>query len=133
MVGLRLAVRRRLPGYSGKVGHQRSGTRSYEPARLAGVETLSTKKGTLVAVAGTGVVGLDDGQLVLGGERPSPRLVGQGRTIFSHHLIMGALHQLGWHGHCCLPGPVSPLRDGGVPQVSQVMLTERGSTPWTCR
>jgi hypothetical protein len=46
-------------------------------------------------------------------------------AVFSHHLIMGALHQKCWHGHCCLPGPVSPLRDGGIPQVSQVMLTER--------
>lgn len=40
---------------------------------------------------------------------------------------MGALHRQGWHGHRCLPVPVSPLRDGGLPQASQVRLTERGS------
>jgi hypothetical protein len=34
-----------------------------------------------------------------------------------------------WHGHC-LPGPASLMRDGGVPQVSQVMLTE-SSAPST--
>ncbi|MHB8293967.1 MAG: GNAT family N-acetyltransferase, partial [Acidimicrobiales bacterium] len=39
--------------------------------------------------------------------------------------IMGALHRHRWHGHLCLPGPVSPLRDGGLQQVSQAMLTER--------
>ncbi|MHB8296247.1 MAG: RNA-guided endonuclease InsQ/TnpB family protein [Acidimicrobiales bacterium] len=38
---------------------------------------------------------------------------------------MGALHRHRWHGHLCLPGPVSPLRDGGLQQVSQAMLTER--------
>src|SRR5450756_3050103 len=92
---------------------------------VAGVEAFSAQEGALVAIPCTGVVLLDDAQLVLGGEGSPPRLIGQGGAVFSHHLIMGALHQLGWHGHCGLPGPVSPLRDGGVPQVSQVMLTER--------
>jgi hypothetical protein len=79
---------------------------------VAGIQTFSTEQRALVTVAGTSVVLLDGLQLVLGGERPSPRLVGQGGDLIGDHLIMGALHRQGWHCHCWLPGPVSPLRDG---------------------
>jgi hypothetical protein len=47
------------------------------------------------------------------GSGPRGRTLGEGPSA------------VGWQCHCCLRGPVSPLRDEGVPQVSQVMLTER--------
>ena len=66
---------------------------------VGGVQALPPQQGALVAVAHAGVVLLDDGQLVLGGEGPPAGLEGQRRVVSTHRLIMGALDLQGWHGH----------------------------------
>lgn len=78
----------------------------------------------------TGVICLDDRQLVLGSERPPPGLVGKGGAIIGHHPIVGALYQKGKRVGIVIAVyriQSRPWRDWGLPQVSQVMLTERAS------
>jgi hypothetical protein len=89
------------------------------------VQALPAQQGALVTVTDAGVLLGHHGQLVLTSEATPLWLVGKlGRGI-AHRFIMGALHQHCGHRRRFLPGPVSPLRDGGLQQVSQVMLTER--------
>src|ERR1019366_2327428 len=92
---------------------------------MAVIQALPAQQRPLVAVAHTSVVLRHHGHLVLGGKRAPTRLVDKSGRIIAHRFIMGALHQQCWHGHLCLPVPVSPLRDDGLQQVSQIMLTER--------
>src|SRR6202034_3469449 len=91
------------------------------------VQALPAQQGALIAITDASVVLGDDPQLVVGSEGSPPRLVGKLQSVITHCFIMGALHQKSWHGHRCLPDPVSPLRDGELQQVSQVMLTERAT------
>ena len=86
---------------------------------VSGKETVSRGERVRFAVAGTGVVLVNDRQLVLGGERPPPRLLGKNGAIVGHRLIMGALHQPGWHGHRCPSGSSLALAgSGSTPDVS---------------